>query len=209
MFKTLSAITMLVLLGLAGFTGYRLVQSRITGDIYRQRLVTLHENYEQLRSVYNQAVRKTAITELLVHDGRVDVVVRDAAGEVATIQTPYDPGREIYVDYVVVNGRLWIRRVFDARTPPSEGVLVDPQLGDIDWDADGAVHGKAAYRTLTDGRWIVTVTGDGSLGLTKCDDCGPVELANAPAIRDYSPIEEAAAAVESITPVDVLRYAVP
>lgn len=208
MSRHVSAIIVLVLLGLAGLIGYRLVESRITGEIYRDRLVALHADYEALRSVYNEAVQKTAVTELLVRDGRVSVVVRDAAGEIATIETPYDPAREIYVDYVVVNGRLWIRRVFDAQTPPSQGVLVDPKLGQVDWDAAGAAHGKAAYRTLSEGRWIVTVTGDGSLGLAKCDDCGPIDLTTAPTVKDYTPVEEAASAIESIGPGDVLRQIV-
>lgn len=208
MLRKLSAIVMALVLGAAGYSAYHLVRSQIAGEVYRQRLVALHDDYENLRHRYNEAVRKTAVTELLVRDGKVSVVVRDAAGEIATIETPFDPTNEIYVDYVVVDGRLWIRRVFDDLTPPSEGVLVDPALGNVDWDAAGAVHGKAAYRTLSEGRWIVTVTGDGSLGLAKCDECGPIELAAAPKVREYAPVEEAAAAVEAIGPTDVLRAVV-
>jgi hypothetical protein len=95
------------------------------------------------------------------------VAIRDASGAVRTIETPFDPSREIYVDFVVLDGRLWIRRVFDDRTPPEQGVLIDPALAEIDWSEDEAAHGKATYRALGPGRWIVSVTGDGSLGLAR------------------------------------------
>ncbi|MCA9519896.1 MAG: hypothetical protein KC609_02945, partial [Myxococcales bacterium] len=58
------------------------------------------------------------------------------------------------------------------------------------WSAEGASHGKAAYRALEPGRWVVDVTGDGSLGLARRDDEGPVRLAPAPPVRDFEPIED-------------------
>src|SRR5690606_19499101 len=114
--------SLLVLLTVAGaMVGYRLVESKITADIYRDRLVTLSEDYETLRRTYNEAVRRTAVTELLVEGDTVCVVIRTAAGVLRKIATPYSPDSEVYVDYVVVDGRLWIRRVFDAHTPPEQG----------------------------------------------------------------------------------------
>jgi hypothetical protein len=129
------------------------------------------------------------VTELVVEDGRLSVAIRDAGGSIRSIETPFDPSREIYVDFVVLEGRLWIRRVFDDRTPPEQGVLVDPALAEIDWSAEAADHGKAAYRALGPGRWVVSVTGDGSLGLTRAREDAPAELAPPPALRSYEPVE--------------------
>ena len=64
------------------------------------------------------------------------------------IPTALGPAAEIYVDYVVRDGRLWIRRVFDSETPPATAVVVDPALADIEWSAEGEAYGKAAYRAL-------------------------------------------------------------
>ena len=69
-------------------------------------LESLARDYSALRETYNEAVRKSVVTELLVKNGTLCVVVRNAAGERETIETPFDPSREIYVDYVLVDGRL-------------------------------------------------------------------------------------------------------
>jgi hypothetical protein len=125
---------------------------------------------------------------------------------VKSIPTPFDPSGEIYVDYVVLDGRLWVRRVFDAKTPPSQGVVIDPKLAEVTWDDQGATHGKAVYRQLGEGRWIVTVTGDGSLGLARSTLSEPTDLSATPAVRDYEPIsEQAKAEADRIGPGDVMR----
>ena len=124
------------------------------------------------------------MTELVVEDGKLAVAIRDAGGAIRTIETPFDPSREIYVDFVVLDGRLWIRRVFDDRTPPEQGVLIDPALAQIDWSEEQAAYGKATYRALAPGRWVVSVTGDGSLGLTRAArGRAPAELAPPPPVR--------------------------
>jgi hypothetical protein len=157
--------------------------------VYRDRLKVLTDDYEGLRKNYNQAVRKTAVTELLVEGKSLCVSIRTAEGVLKSIPTPFDPSGEIYVDYVVIDGRLWIRRIFDARTPPEKGVVIDPKLADVDWSNAGVAHGKAVYRSLTEGRWVVTVTGDGSLGLTLADRNAPPDLSPPPQVRDYDQIE--------------------
>lgn len=195
-----------VMLGIAGFVGYRLVQANLKADIYRDRLTQLASDYDQLRDTYNQAVRKTAVTELVVAEGKLSVSIRNAEGLVKQTPTPFDPSGEIYVDYVVLNGRLWVRRVFDAKTPPSEGVLVEPELAEVGWDDPGLAHGKAVYRRLDEGRWIVTVTGDGSLGLAKATSEAPIDLTHTPQIHDYETVDEQARAeVDRIGPGDVMR----
>ena len=143
-----------VLLGVAGFVGYRLVQANLKADIYRDRLTALADDYDQLKQTYNRAVRKTAVTELVVRDGALSISIRTSEGVIRHIPTPFDPSGEVYIDYVVHNGRLWVRRVFDAQTPPSEGVLIEPQLAEVGWDDPALAHGKAVYRRLGEGRWI-------------------------------------------------------
>ena len=214
----INAIFGFIILAVAAYIGYALLQSRVTTAVYRDRLVELADDYEALRQHYNEAVRRTAVTELVVENGGVCVRVRNAAGVVETIATPFDASREIYVDYVVIDGRLWIRRVFDDRTPPSEAVVVDPKLVEVDWDDAKAVHGKAAYRRLSDGVWIVTVTGDGALGLSRIE-VDPLaipgagvasELVHAPLMKKHEPIEESVRReLDGVSVMDVLKQAAP
>jgi len=203
----------LVIIGAAAMgtalAGYRAVESRVAAEVYRSRLATLGADYEALRDRYNEAVRRTAVTELLVEDGRLRVVVRTSEGVQRTLPTPFDPSGEIYVDFVVAGGRLLIRRIFDADTTPREGMVIDPDLLEIDWSDPRLAVGKAVYRRLGEGRWVVTVTGDGSLGLTRRDDPAPQDLPPAPDIRDYEQLEQALAGeIERIGPRDVWSWLV-
>lgn len=187
-----------VLTAVVAILGYRVARKGVAADVYRERLVELARAYGDLREQYNSAVRKTAITELIVKDGRLSVRVRNTGGEVREIPTPFDPSGEIFVDYVLLDGRLYIRRVFDANTPPIMAMVIDPALGSIDWNAPGAAHGKAIYRRLDEGRWVISATGNGALGLVRAE--GAVDLATAPQVRDFSTItEETASRVDEIT----------
>ncbi|MBI1337256.1 MAG: hypothetical protein GC164_09885 [Phycisphaera sp.] len=187
--RLLTAPAMVILIIAVGYVGYRLVESRLTVEVYRDRLEHLANDYEKLRATYNDAVRRTAVTELLVNKGRLSVTIRNAQGVMKTIETPYDPRKEVYVDYVLVDGRLWVRRVFDAGTPPDKGVVIDPKLVDIDWDTPTAAHGKAVYRSLSEGRWVITVSGDGALVLAKAEGEGPSDLSPPPVIGSYEEID--------------------
>lgn len=208
--RTISRVAWPVALTVAGaaalLLGVRLVRSDVTSEVYRARLGELTDDYNALRAEYNSAVARTVVTELIVEDGALTVRVRTAAGEEKLIPAPFDPRGEIYVDYAVVDGRLWIRRVFDAATAPASGLVIDPALAEIDFDAPGVRVGKAVYRTLGEGRWIISVTGDGSLGLTRAPDAAPPELAPAPEVRDFDEIkEEARREARGVGLVDALR----
>jgi hypothetical protein len=200
-------VLILLLVGL-GWVGLRFAKGAAAAGIYQQRLEALHGDYEQLRGQYNQAVRRTAVTELVVEDDVVTVVVREADGSTREVRTPLSGSEEVFVDYVVLDGRLMIRRVFDSYGP-AQGVVIDPELLAVDFSAYDAAVGKAVYRTLGEGRWIVSVTGDGSLGLTEAPDEAPAELAYRPEVRDYDPLEEADAAAQDagrdISVMDVMR----
>jgi hypothetical protein len=197
-----------VLAGGGGIVGYKALRSDVVASVYRQRLHELAGEYETLRSRYNEAVRRTAVTELVVSQGHLCVRVRNVDGVVQTFDTPFDPSGEIYCDYVVRDGRVWIRRVFDDETPPVKGVVIDPELAEVDWasssDQDEQAVGKAVYRALSEGRWVVTVTGDGSLGLRRVGDADgaladDLDLARGPEVKKYEEIEaRARAEAESI-----------
>ncbi len=194
----------------AGTLMYQSAHSRITTQIYRDRLQALDHDYQQLRRTYNEAVRKTAATELIVQGDQLTVVIRTAEGVLERIPTPFDPTREIYVDYVVADGRLWIRRVFDAQTPPGRGLVIGPLHDAFDWSKQPRAYGKAVYRALTDGRWVITVTGDGSLGLAKIGHDTTVDLIQSPVVRDYERIEkDIGDRIDQISLGEVIRHMLP
>jgi hypothetical protein len=206
-----------------GAIGYRFFRADVAARVYRERLAQLARDYESLRATYNEAVRRTAVTELVVRGSTLSVRIRSDLGVIEEIHTPFDPRREVYVDYAVIDGRLWIRRVFDDRTAPGVGLLIDPRLASIDWDegsdgaaeragagttgaGEGPLYGKAIYRSLGEGRWVVSVTGDGSLGLARAGDADDVILASAPRIRDYEQMRaELDARIEAIGMGEVWR----
>ncbi len=201
-------IGLFLLVGIAA-VGYRWATTDVELDIYRERLAGLSDEYESLRSVYNEAVRKTAVTELIVKDGGLSLAIRTIEGEDRLIPTPFDPAREIYCDYVLLDGRLWIRRVYDAYTPPNRGLVIDDKLAQIDWTDPEARYGNAVYRSLSEGRWIVTVTGDGSLGLVKTNVKESATLSGPPPVRDYDQLEkEIDEALAHVSFTDVLRRAI-
>lgn len=205
-FSTMLAFTAAGALGVgASLLGYHLIRADVAEGVYRQRLQDIAGRYENLREQYNEAVRRTAVTELLVRDGRLSVRICNAAGVVHEIPTDFNPSGEIYVDYAIVDGRLWIRRVFDAQTPPARGLLVDPALADINWDGGGATFGKAVYRSLGEGRWVVSVSGDGSLELRQAGN-EPAVLSPPPRLGTFDEIDsELRRRLHDIGPGDVWK----
>jgi hypothetical protein len=191
--RVIPACALVAVSGVAGLFGLELMRARAEREIYRDRLADLTETYDDLANRYNTAVRRTAMTELLVEGGSLTVVVQSAGGRIADITTPYDPASEIYVDYAIIGGRVWIRRIFDEHTAPSDAMVIDPALASIDWDDTDAEVGKAIYRSLDEGRWIVTVAGNGGLGLRKAEPGEEIALGPAPAISDFGEIEAEAA----------------
>ncbi len=204
------SVAVVVLVVVAALLGYRVARDSIAATVYRQRLAELHEQHAELTQKYNDAVTRAAVTELLVSDGTVRVLVRSGdeatgGGVLEAFDTPYDPAGEVFIDYAVLDGKLWIRRVFDEHTPPNQGTLIDPALNTIDWDDASARHGKVAYRSLTDGRWVVSVSGDGSVGLRKVSDDTEVALVSKPAVQEFDPVQQAQAEVDRIGFGEVVR----
>ncbi len=85
-------------------------------------------------------------------------------------------------------------------------MLIDPRLVSVDWDGSVDNYGKAAYRSLGEGRWVVDVTGDGSLGLARRELQDHVRLEPPPPVRRYDPIDAAVEdALGAIQPLEALQ----
>lgn len=206
LYRLAIALVLCLLTIAAGLAGYHLVRSQIEVQAYRTRLAAIASDYEKLRVNYNAAVRKAAITELVVKDNKLSVTVRSSEGVLSEIQTPYDPAKEIHVDYIVVDGRIWARRVYDDNTPATQGTLIDPKLADIAWDEQGRDYGLTIYRPLTEGRWVVNLTSNGSLTLTHKPLDEKVQLVTPPPLREFETVDkEVSAEVLQVGPMDVLR----
>lgn len=205
LYRRTSTVLLLVVIGGAGVLGYQVARDRVAADVYLERYTELNDEHNELIDQYNQAVTRTAVTELLVHDGTVSVNVRTADGQLETHPVAANPTHPIYVDYVVKDGRLLIRRVFDSKSAPDDAGVIDSKLLKIDWNDPAVRHGQAIYRQLTDGRWIVTVSGDGSLALTKVEDDVDVELLTAPDVAEFDPVDEINQDIKRITPGEVFR----
>lgn len=188
--RTRNAIVLAAIVTLIMGIGYALLRERLAAQVYRDRLEDLAGEYEKLRADYNDVVRKTAVTELLVSGGKVSVVVATEAGVLETIPTDLDPSQEIHVDFVVVDGRLWIRRVHDDQTPAARAQVIDPKVAEVAWDEDGKDYGLTVYRPLSEGRWVVQATAGGALTLVRRGDAEPVELVRAPLVREFRTLDE-------------------
>lgn len=191
--RKVSTLLNVALLAAIAFAGYYLIKSHVEADLYHEKLVALSQDYEKLKTNYNQAVKKTAVTELLVNeDGSICVVFVSMNGEEKVVPTKFRMGSEIFVDFVIIDGRAFFRRVFDENTAPKEAMLIDPKLQEVEWDKGHASSGKATYAKLTEqGRWVVTLTGNGSLDIRKKGDNEPqTVLVPSVDVNDYSQVEK-------------------
>jgi len=84
-------------------------------------------------------------------------------------------------------------------------MVIDPVMGDIEWTEED--YGLAVYRPLTEGRWVISVTGGGALGLRHMPlEDEPPALAATPPVRSYDEMrEEIDAQVGSISLKDIWR----
>ena len=196
-----------VILGALLFGAYEHGRTLVMTELYEEKLSSLTSAYESLRTRYNTAVEKSAVTELRVENDRIEVVVRGADQVLEQIPTPIKPTHEIHVDFVVRDSRLFMRRIYDDQTAPRDGFVIDPKLQSIDWSDTAFTQGLSVYRgALTPGRWVVRTSGNGALDLVQVDADEPLNLAQAPKVRSFEEIErEIAEDLETVTTVDVLR----
>lgn len=200
----------LIALVAATLLGYQWAKASVAQEIYRDRLTSLQADFQQLANQYNQAITPRPVTELLVEDQTVCVLVRKGDGELIRVPTPFNAWEnDVYVDYVLADGRLLIRRVFEIKNgqDTSKPVQVDSDLVEVQW-GDAVPFGKAIYRSkMDDGRWVVSVTGDGSLTLKRVGDTENIELATHPEVKKFDPVDERTnEAVERIGVGDVWNY---
>lgn len=179
-------VALVVTLSALAFAGYQHAKGLVLAELYQEKLASLAEEYELVRGRYNDAVKRSAVTELVVNDGKIVVRVRGADRLLKTIETDLDPTHEIHVDFVVRDSRLLMRRLYDDRTAPADGLVVDPKLDAIDWSDAAIARGISVYRgDLAPGRWVVSSSGNGALELTRAADDEVVVLADAPSVRRY------------------------
>ena len=204
-------------LGLVGgclTVAYHHVRGSMAAEIYSQRLRDLSADYERLHARYDEVVRRTAVTELVCDDQELSVVVRTADGVLKTIPTSLDPASEIHVQYIVLDGRLWIRSLLGLpdldRTGIAEAqvVVIDPTLADLPWSQDPDLHGLSIFRKqLAPGRWVVSVTGNGALGLSKAKPGEVAELSALPPVRRFGEMDRAVKAeLDDVGLADVIRH---
>jgi putative intracellular protease/amidase len=191
LFRVTLGLSLLLLIAGLGWLGWRVVRADVRASVLQDRLASVSTDFEDLRNTYNTAVKQTAVTELLVEDNRVAVQIRTVAGAIETIETPFAADREIYVDYVLRDGRVWIRRIFDEDTSPKDALVIDPGLDTLDWDDNNFRFGKAIYRQLDEGRWVISISGDGSLTLAKAPpNAERMPLTAAPEVRDFNELDQ-------------------
>lgn len=212
-YKNIREFILLILftsvLGILVVLGWQWGRQGIAQQIYRERLEAMQHEYTQLQARYTLLARKSAITELEVDETSVTIVVRNDLGELTRLTTSLNPELEIYVDYLVLHGRLWIRRVFDSSMSPDQATYVDPTLTGMNWPEtqESLDYGKAVYRHLTPGRWVVTATGNGALGLAQLDKADPTTLApDGFTLLDNHLMHSTADAVEEVHWIDVARW---
>lgn len=230
MMKKLGILAFVAAVALSLALAYRLARNNVAGDVYRQRLqqlrddhnkvlaqyADLHAGYNALRNDYNDAVKRTAVTELVVYeDSSVCVAFIAADGTEKIVPTPFKMGSEVYVDFIIIDGKNFFRRVFDENTAPNQAMVIDPANKDISLEKGRPVRGKATYARLdTPGRWTVTLSGNGALDIAKkADDAPTTVLMPPPPVKEYPQVDkkypdvqqQVNEQIDDITPGDVLR----
>lgn len=208
MTKKLATLCFIAITVVAFVMGYNFMRSNIAADFYRDRLREEVEKREALRQSFNEAVKKTIVTELLVQeDESICVVFVNADNTERVVPTPFKMGAVVYVDFIVLDNRVFLRRVYDEDTKPSEALFIDPQMQTIDWKKMDDLQGNAPFARLNKkGRWTVSVTGNNALQLTKADDSAKRQpLTYAPTVKDYEEIaKEMDAQIDDIGVGDVI-----
>lgn len=209
MMRRLGHVMFVGVLALALLLGYNFARSTIAADFYRDRFHDELRRNEALRQSFNEVVRKNVVTELVVNeDDSVCVVFVDGNNEEKIVPTPFKKGAVVYVDFMMNDGRLYLRRLFDEKTAPADALVIDPQLQTVKTQPDSELFGNAPYARLNQrGRWVVNATHNGALELKKADDTAPREpIVRNLQVRDYKEIErDVNSKADEIGPQDVLN----
>ena len=182
--------------------GYQFFKMKMLVGHYKEGVVEITQKYQsvldeynravdtfnELKSRYNEVLARTIITELKVENNKCSVILKNSEGVLAEIPVEVNLGKEVFVDYIYFDNRLFIRRVFDSGTAPERAadILALQNVrgflpAAIDWSDPKFRSGKSIYRKLTDGSWMITVTGGGALDIDRKE--------NIPHLEFISPLE--------------------
>lgn len=187
--RTVLLLGLAAVLSVAGALSWQWGKAALQRDAYRARLADLEAKHNALVADYNRAVARTAVCEVRQEGGKLKIVVRTADGRSEEIPLPFDPSREVHFDFVCLDNRLQLRRVYDDQTAPKDGVLVESKLAQVDWHGHEDDRGLAIYRPLTEGRYALKVSGTGSLTLEKLEAGEIARLEREPRLRRYDTVE--------------------
>jgi hypothetical protein len=200
-----SIVTMVfwgVLLCVIVVLGYQFFKMKMLAGYYKEGVVEVTQKYQsvldeynravdsfnELKAHYNEVLARTIITELKVENNKCSVILKNSEGILAEIPVEVNLRKEVFVDYIYFDNRLFIRRVFDSGTAPeiAPDILALQNVrgflpATIDWSDPKFRTGKSIYRKLTDGTWMITVTGGGALDIDRKE--------NLPHLEFISPIE--------------------
>ena len=182
--------------------GYQFFKMKMLVGHYKEGVVEITQKYQsvldeynravdtfnELKSRYNEVLARTVITELKVENNKCSVILKNSEGVLAEIPVEVNLGKEVFVDYICFDNRLFIRRVFDSGTAPERAadILALQNVrgflpAAIDWSDPKFRSGKSIYRKLADGTWMITVTGGGALDIDRKE--------NIPHLEFISPLE--------------------
>jgi hypothetical protein len=166
--------------------GYQFFKMKMLVGHYKEGVVEITQKYQgvldeynraadmfrELKTRYNEVLARTIITELKVENNKCSVILKNSEGVLAEIPIDVNLLKEVFVDYIFFDNRLFIRRVFDSGTAPERApdILALQNVrgflpAAIDWSNPKFRFGKSIYRKLTDGTWMITVTGGGALDI--------------------------------------------
>ncbi len=184
--RTLQLLILAAVLAVLGALAWQWAKASITRDAYRARLGELEATHNQLVHDYNLAIQRTAVCEVRQEAGKLTILVRTADGQTEGIPVPFDPTHEIYFDFICLNGRLLMRRVYDDQTKPKDGTPIQSKLAKVDWSNHEDDRGLVLYRPLPEeGRYALKVSGNGALTLEKMSAQEISHLEHAPKLRRF------------------------
>lgn len=205
--RWMQTLVLLALLGGVSTAAYFWASERVKSAIYAHQLEQLGAEFSQLQDAYQTLIKETTLTQLEVTDQSIAVLIRGRDGSLQRVHTPFLPQREVYVDYVVSGGRIWIRRIFDSATPPSEAMVLDPVWQSVDWQDPRHRFGQAVYRSLQPGLWEIRVTGNGAMSLAPAQADAANVIAYAPQIESITDWQQSKATERgSIGPREVWQW---
>lgn len=158
--------------------------------IYQDNLKNVINDFNGLLKTYNDVIKKYIITDILIENSYLYVILRNGAIEIKRIKTSVCVSEEIFIDYVLYQNRIIFRRVFDANTAPSKAIDLFSDIN-LDWKDNSLQYGKIIYKKFTeDGLYHITIQLDGNLGLEKYSKDEKMDYLPSPEIKKFQERED-------------------